>query len=198
MNSASGDYTICNLDNNTYTTNYSADTGGLGPAHYGLAYDINSAALHEQYVYGEGMRGEDRDSGVLDLVQRHHHVLPEQPRTDYMDMGRGEQPHPGYGMQAYAGYYGPVLTDAVTPEYGCYPADHSRSLASCTVYATGQRFPMTTGHECSDRTNDQVTVATYKWMTVKRNSTKTGEALMYCYHSNTSTGTSSQCVSTTL
>ena len=190
MNSGGGDYTICNLDSNTYTTNFVADAGLAPVADYSAAYDVNNAALQEQYVYADGVRagGAGRDSVVLDLVQRP--PLPDQPRPDYLEMGpvRGEPPPPpaGYGMpasmHAYTGYYGPVLAEAVSPEYGCFPTEQSRSLASCTVYATGQRCPMTTGQECSDRTNDQVTVATYKWMTVKRNTPKTGEALRYIHN----------------
>ena len=187
MNSGGGDYTICNLDSNTYTTNFVADSGLSSAADYGGAYDVNNAALAEQYVYGDGGRGGGgRDTGVLDLVQRP--PLPDQHRPEYIDLGpvRGEPPPPpppGYGMpptmHAYSGYYGPVLAEAVSPDYGCFPTEQSRSLASCTVYATGQRCPMTTGQECSDRTNDQVTVATYKWMTVKRNTPKTGETILY-------------------
>ena len=220
MNS-NGEYTICNLDNNTYSTSY---PDPISTSNYSYS-NVNNGLVDtgQQYGYGgpgPGSGHHHGNPGLQDLTggqQQGHGMGPAYDGTASGVLnhgsGPGQQPsvayglHPGacgggpgpnvaqnHGQTPYPPYYGPPgnlgmngsIPD-MSPHHGmpnpgypgsCYPdhADCNPIMCNSPGTTMGYGVMCNTQGLSSSPNHDQGTpTTTYKWMTVKRSTPKTGE-----------------------
>ncbi len=195
MNS-NGDYTICNLDNHTYTSNYNQDSistsgyssyvhnNGIGVDTGQLGYGASAAALHHGGGDPGPLTGPNSTGphgGPPNLYPGSvlgagspapgHGGYPGIPHHGSTCM-TGPTPHPG---SPYADYYPGhpgVITngglDCTTAGPGGYYPHHDPNGPPC-ISTSGYGLPNHHHSQGQGSPNqDQTPVATYKWMTVKR------------------------------
>ena len=212
MNS-NADYTICNLDNNTYTTHY-------GPP----------VAATSGYGYS------NVNNGYVDTGQIGYNMVQQEPSPDLEGqgaMGGAHYPHPGstvishtpspgqgaqgYGnipfhtciegmpTPVYSGYYSPGMNNggadlslnmsqspatAYDVQYHSSPSNMCHGASpSPGPYGDLNGTPGHAPHPSQQSDTGQVT--TYKWMTVKRTTSKAtipGKYLFLCFTLRVSPG----------
>nr|AAD55932.1 homeoprotein CH-Hox1 [Chaetopterus variopedatus] len=185
MNS-NGDYTICNLDNHTYSTNFPHDTIPTS----GYAYSNVNNGLVDTGQLGYGANTPLSAVSAVDLshtqpAQHHHHPHhlqypgPNSVITHASQQQQQQQQTAGYAMppsslgqsQPY-NYYthnllpnggaggGTDLTGTTPPPYTSYAeSPHSTPITNTYRPQSSPQPP---------QSNDGPPLATYKWMQVKR------------------------------
>ena len=213
MNSNS-DYTICNLDNHTYTSNYSAESvsnsGGYGHGSYSV--HNNGIVDTGQLGYGaaaamhHGPGGGGGPDGLPPPPPSHHSTTtaahhPPPPHLYQGTVLTAGSPPPGPGgypgihhgstcMTGPAGHHGvpygdyyPTPAGVITNggldcSTGGYPYPHHDPNGPCITTTAHGGYELPNHHHSQGQSSppqDQTPVATYKWMTVKRNGPKPGK-----------------------
>lgn len=193
-----GEYTLCNLDNHTYTSPYNGTEGANYNGYTGAEYGVHHGAgpgppgasleLHSPAGLGYGEAG-----GMCDGEPAHSQaVFLHSDGQGYGAIACGggssaPQQHQGYPAP-HAGYYGHGMTFnggiADMPPHGLHsnggylgypdPTNCNPLLGNPNASNTGYCL---SPHEhvglSSSPGSDQGPVTTYKWMTVKRGTPKT-------------------------
>nr|ABY67952.1 labial hox protein [Capitella teleta] len=196
-----GEYTLCNLDNHTYTSPYNGTEGANYNGYTGAEYGVHHGAgpgppgasleLHSPAGLGYGEAG-----GMCDGEPAHSQaVFLHSDGQGYGAIACGggssaPQQHQGYPAP-HAGYYGHGMTFnggiADMPPHGLHsnggylgypdPTNCNPLLGNPNASNTGYCL---SPHEhvglSSSPGSDQGPVTTYKWMTVKRGTPKTSKA----------------------
>jgi hypothetical protein len=180
MNSNS-DYTICNLDSHTYSSNFIAES--VGSTGYSYANVNNGLADTGQLGYGAS--ASLQQSGAVDLAHSghqsghlYHHgntgsvLSPTTPPP-----GPYHSMHPGTcGPQTGYDYYAPhhslngmdVPNSTSVYSYPEHPAGHGHQPPGLPPVSTAAYGIQNSGPNSGSQASDQGPVTTYKWMTVKR------------------------------
>ena len=202
MNS-NGSYTICNLDNNTYTTHYNPDlntssSGGHGPSHHGAPGSHGPSSYgypdYDQYPYGAGGGGGGASNGCHSGMELGSSLAYDPSNsvithTQHAAQAPGHYAamHPGHcgpGQGQYHPYYGGLVNGDLagqlpnSPGYppAGYPDSYSPGMMGQHP-CTAPGYPPHMGGSASGQhgsSPEQGPVTTYKWMTVKRSQPKTG------------------------
>ncbi len=214
MNSNS-DYTICNLDNHTYTSNYStaesvSNSGGYGPHHGSYSVHNNGIVDTGQLGYGAAAAAamhHGPGEGLPPPPPSHHHhsttTAAHHPPPPHLYQGTvltgspppgpagypgihhgstcmtGPAGHPG---MPYGDYYptpaGVITNGGLDCSTGGYPYPHHDPQGPCIATSGGYGLPNHHHNQGQGSPpQDQTPVATYKWMTVKRNCPKPGKEM---------------------
>ena len=194
MNS-NGDYTICNLDNHTYSTNFPHDT--IPTTGYGYSNVNNGLVDTGQLVGGYGATSLNPASAV-DLShtqppqqqqQHHHHHAHhlQYPGPNSVITHASQQQTGGYGMppsslgqtQPYNYYTHNLLPNGAggggggggaTDLSGTPPPYSSYAESPLSTPITNTYRPQSSPQP--PQSNDGPPLATYKWMQVKRSIAK--------------------------
>ena len=175
---AAGDYTLCNLDTRTYTTNYGVDNNSNNG---GYSYGINNSLMDTGQCYGSmqihephsRLSPEDLHQGIsynshfTDLNEPEYLTLSRSDCTpnSYYFNGNGES---GPGGGPLCGSYPHFNSCAQTNEGSPCSVSDSYIPRSSPPHLSG-------GSQDQNESNQPVTQ--YKWMQVKRSQTKSGKTI---------------------
>ncbi|CAH1773442.1 unnamed protein product [Owenia fusiformis] len=177
MNSAS-DYTICNLDNNTYSNNFTTDT-----APYSCYANINNAGIDS-----DSYRGGYSENNLSHHHHHHHqHQHPQQLSVEAHLSGTPHNTSLSLNVYQHGTHSYPIQPSP--PQGNFYYEDAmipGGELAECNAYPYPDNSP--TSHQIAYQASEhhhiqqqppqqcdtgqqqqQSPVAQYKWMQVKRN-----------------------------